>query len=92
MVAKSVAKVGQLINSKIKSWTKPGVSSRLAEAATDLLRPRVELIAENAFLRQQLTVLNRQIDKPAFTSFDRFFLVLLAGWVRHWKINRSCAG
>jgi len=43
------------------------------------------MIAENALLRQQLIVLHRQFRKPYFTQSDRFWFVLLASRVRHWK-------
>src|SRR5712691_9312153 len=52
---------------------------------TDLVRSTSELVAENAFLRQQLIILRRQVKRPACTKADRFLLVLLARMVRTWK-------
>jgi hypothetical protein len=52
---------------------------------TDLVRSKSELVAENAFLLQQLTILRRQVKRPACTKADRFLLVLLARMVRTWK-------
>jgi len=52
---------------------------------TDLVRSKSELVAENAFLRQQLIILRRQVKRPACTKADRFLLVLLARMVRTWK-------
>ena len=51
----------------------------------DLLRSRAQLLAENAFLRQQLLVLRRSVTRPAVTPADRALLVLLAGRVRAWR-------
>jgi len=42
-------------------------------------------MAENAFLRQQLIILKRQVKRPACTKTDRILLVLLARGVRAWK-------
>ncbi|MBI5033877.1 MAG: hypothetical protein HZB51_25440 [Chloroflexi bacterium] len=51
-----------------------------------LQRGKVELIAENALLRQQLIIiLHRQIIKPSFSQSDRLWLVFLASRVKNWK-------
>jgi hypothetical protein len=42
-------------------------------------------MAENGLLRKQLIILNRQVKKPAFTSLDRFLLVLLTSLIQNWK-------
>ena len=52
---------------------------------TDILKGKSELIAENALLRQQLTILHRQIKRPVYKKTDRLLLVLLARMVRTWK-------
>ncbi|MBN1449837.1 MAG: hypothetical protein JW963_02390, partial [Anaerolineales bacterium] len=44
---------------------------------SDLTRSRSDLIVENALLRQQLFVLNRQVKRPLLTQYDCFLLVLL---------------
>jgi hypothetical protein len=51
----------------------------------DLARNKSELVAENAFLRKPLIILNRQAKRPTFTRADRLLLVLLARMVRTWK-------
>ena len=51
----------------------------------DLSRSKTELVAENALLRQQLIILQRQMKRPTFTSTDRILLVLLARVVRTWQ-------
>src|SRR5215467_12273714 len=67
------------------AWTKPHTTSLLLGTLTDLSRNKSELAAENAFLRQQLIVLRRQVKRPACTKKDRMLLVLLASIVRTWK-------
>jgi hypothetical protein len=51
---------------------------------SDIMRSRKDLIAENAILRQQLIVLNRQVKRPQFTSGDRLRLVLLSRLTQFW--------
>lgn len=60
-------------------------SSIVLGAATDLVRSKRELIAENALLRQQLIVLARSTKRPRITRPDRALLVLLASRVRSWR-------
>jgi putative transposase len=61
------------------------VTSLPLAALTDLGRSKSELIAENALLRQQLTILKRQVKGPVCTKTDRLLLVLLARLVRTWQ-------
>jgi integrase len=51
----------------------------------DLGHSHTDLIRENAFLRQQLIILNRQIKRPHLTNPDRFRLVLLSRFTKFWK-------
>jgi len=67
------------------AWTKPNTTSLLLGTLTDLARNKSELVAENAFLRQQLIILCRQVKRPACTKTDRMLLVLLARIVHTWK-------
>ena len=67
------------------AWTKPDTTSLMLGALTDQARSKSELVAENAFLRQQLIILRRQVKRPACTRRDRMLLVLLARIVRTWK-------
>jgi len=66
-------------------WARPAAGMHAAGTGGDLLRSRSQLLAENAFLRQQLLVLRRGVKSPALTSADRALLVLLAGRVRAWR-------
>ena len=69
----------------IKQWTKPLTTSLVTSALSDTTRSRVDLIAENALLRQQLIVLRRQIKRPQLTKVDRIRLVLLARCTQFWR-------
>jgi hypothetical protein len=53
-------------------------------AIADLSRSKVDLIVENALLRQQLIVLHRQIKRPLLTNSDRIHLVWLARFSKFW--------
>jgi putative transposase len=57
----------------------------VAGTLVDVTRSKRDLIAENAFLRQQLIVLKRQTPRPRLTPKDRGLLVLLASWVHGWR-------
>ena len=60
-------------------------SQLVAASLTDMTRSKVDLIAENAMLRQQLIVLNRQVKRPQLTNGDRLRLVLLARCTQFWQ-------
>src|SRR5947209_5489310 len=62
-------------------WTKPTSETTFVGAVMGLAKTRPELVAENAFLRQQLVVLHRQVKHPTFKA-ER---ALLAALVRNWK-------
>jgi transposase InsO family protein len=51
----------------------------------DLPRSRADLLAENAFLRQQRAVRHRQTKTPRLAWRDRLSLLLLAPWVPNWQ-------
>ena len=48
------------LNEYYKQWTKPDTDWLVTGALADVTRSKRDLIAENAFLRQQLIVLKRQ--------------------------------
>ena len=60
-------------------------NSLVLGAATDLVRGKPELVADNALLRQQLIILTRSTNRPRLTRSDRALLVLLASRVRAWR-------
>ena len=65
--------------------TRPARGSVAGGTVDDLTRTRVALIAENAFLRQQLVILRRQVKRPVPTPADRLRLVLLERFVGGWR-------
>jgi len=69
----------------IQRWCKPDNPSLFANAALDLTRSKTELILENAFLPQQLIVLNRQVKRPALKPHERVLMVVLVSRLRSWK-------
>ena len=70
----------QTLVKAIKSSVEPARFGTLAATgvARDSVRSRVDLIAENALLRQQLIVLRRNVGHPMIITGERFALVLLA--------------
>ncbi len=94
MLAKFIATVkttvmglGRSIGAAIKRLTAPAKSATVAVAgaARDVARSRVELIAENALLRQQLIVIRRQIGRPMLGDADRLIIVILARLSAAWR-------
>ena len=69
----------------LRGWVKPDNRGLLANLPLDLTRSKGDLIIENAFLRQQLVVLNRQVKRPRLRHGDRLRLVLLARWLPAWR-------
>ena len=49
---------------------------------------RVELVAENALLRQQVIVLRRQVQRPMLMAVDRWWMVMAAQLTRSWRDAR----
>jgi putative transposase len=74
-----------IIAQHIQYRVKPRNPSMFTGAILDLTRSRSELVLENAFLRQQLIVLNRQVIRPACKPRERLLLVMLASGLRSWK-------
>jgi putative transposase len=66
-------------------WTRLPQSSVALGVALDLTRSKPELLLENALLRQQLVILERQVKKPRLTSRDRLSLLLIASRLPSWK-------
>jgi putative transposase len=80
-----VVRVVRNIEQRFKQWTKPNHESLVVGTLADMTRGKGELIAENALLREQVIILQRQTKRPQVTQHDRGPLVLLARWTRHWK-------
>ncbi len=83
---KTVALKGvKWVEQQFQQWTKPSTTSPGLEIAKDVLRSKSELVVENAFLRQQVIILQRQVERPKLTNRDRRLLVLLASRLRPWR-------
>ena len=80
-----MGKILDRLQERIKHWIKPATSVLLVGILSDLTRSRTDLVIENALLRQQLIVLNRQIKRPRLTNPDRFRLVFLSHFTKFWK-------
>jgi hypothetical protein len=52
------------LNQKLQQWSRPTDGRAVPETVTDLMRPKSELVLENALLRQQVIVLRRQVKRP----------------------------
>jgi putative transposase len=70
---------------RLRHLVKPDNYALAANVLADLTRPREELILENAFLRQQLIILSRQVKRPLARPRERVLLVALASRLRNWK-------
>ncbi len=79
-----IGKILLRLQEHLKRWIKPATSV-LISAISDLTRSRIDLVVENALLRQQLIVLKRQIKRPQLTNPDRFRLVFLSHFTVFWK-------
>ncbi len=77
--------VVQALRRRLVAATQPGPPAVIAGAIIDLGRGKPALIAENAFLRQQLLVLLRSVKRSRCTPADRARMVLLASRVRAWR-------
>jgi putative transposase len=83
---KWLARRFQAVERQVITWSQPAPDRAIKGVVSDLFRSRKDLIAENAFLRQQVIVLNRQ--KPGgaqLTPHDRRVLVFLAHHMGGWK-------
>jgi hypothetical protein len=78
-------RICSVIQNRFIAWTKPATSSLITSVASDLAKPKAELVAKNTLLRKQLIILNRKVKKPSFTPLDRFLLVLLVSKIQNWK-------
>jgi putative transposase len=64
----------QFIQQHVAQWTTPATGEPLVGTLSDGLRTKSEFIVENALLRQQLMVLERQVKWPKFSRWDRLVL------------------
>ena len=84
----TVERGGHRVGQIIKALLRPvrTTAALTSAAALDAVRPRSELVAENALLRLQILVLARAAPpRPRLFREDRFFLVLLARVNTAWR-------
>jgi hypothetical protein len=79
------SRVLEIIKRTIRNRVKPENYALAANVVTDLTRSKSELILENAFLRQQLIILQRQVKRPLPRPRERVILVGLASRLNAWK-------
>ncbi len=70
---------------RLRKWTKPDNHGLAGGAVADATRSKSELMLENALLRRQLIVLDRQVKRPQLSWRERGMMVLLASKLRGWK-------
>jgi len=69
----------------LKRWIRPARPVLISDLLSDFTHSRADLIAENALLRQQIIVLDRQIKYPQLTNQDRLIFVVLALFTKFWR-------
>jgi hypothetical protein len=69
----------------VRSALAPASAGAVRGLLADLTRSRQELLAENAFLRQQLVVAARRVKRAHLYASDRALLVALAAAFSHWR-------
>jgi putative transposase len=62
-LVRSLKRFVSCVKQHVKQWSKPAIASIAVGSLSDLKRSRRDLIIENAMLRQQLIVLNRQVKR-----------------------------
>src|ERR671932_332391 len=75
----------QALRRRLLAATRPAAAPLLTGTVADLARTKPELLAENAFLRHQLIILQRRVKRPRCTPADRAVLVLLASRLPRWR-------
>ena len=83
--AQSIGSLWQAVKRWFRQWTKPDNHSLALNATLDLTRSRLELMLENALLRQQIIILERQSRRPRLSWRDRTIILLLTSKLRTWK-------
>jgi putative transposase len=84
-ILRRLGSIRQAIKRPLRQWTKPDNYSLALNAVLDMTRSKQELVLENALLRQQLSVLQRQIRRPKLSWRDRALIVLLTSKLRSWR-------
>jgi hypothetical protein len=88
IILRRLGSIQQAIKRPPRQWTKPDNYSLALNAVLDMTRSKQELVLENALLRQQLSVLRRQIRRPKLSWCDRARIELGSRRVVHFGITR----
>lgn len=72
---KAIRRLWKIKKQLVKQHTRPTTTAIAIDSLSDLKRSRIDLLIENAMLRQQLIVLKRQVKQPQLTQGDRLRLV-----------------
>jgi hypothetical protein len=78
------ASLSSAANQLFRRLTGPARANLVTGTLADLQCTRIELLAENALLRQQLMVLGRRTKTLWLTWQERLSLLFLARWVPNW--------
>src|SRR5260221_8970850 len=79
-----LARLGQWVIDNLEAWTKPYAQTVIIGAVTDISRSKRDLMLENALLRQQLIVVERQVKRPKLTWRNRALLIVKPETVLRW--------
>ncbi len=85
MLKQAVFSVMAKVQQAVKHGLKPHTTSLVIGVVSDGVRSKGDLMLENALLRQQLSVVDRQIKRPRFTARDRVIILGLTSLLRGWK-------
>jgi transposase InsO family protein len=81
----SIRRLVARVATEVRGALAPAGSGIVRGLVADLTRTRQELLAENAFLRQQLLVAARRLKRARFRATDRALLVALAATFTRWR-------
>ncbi len=84
-ITQPISRFSQCLIRTFRRWAQPITATPLVGAVTDVTLSRRDLIVENALLRQQLLVVQRQVKQPKLSWRDRALIVGLASRVATWK-------
>jgi len=84
-IYQALSSVLTTLEQSVKRCFQPDKPHLIGGMLADIKRSKSELIVENAFLRQQLIVLQRQTKRPVLTPRDRGLLILLASRLPRWR-------
>jgi putative transposase len=85
LVSPAPSRARQLASANLPHTSSSTPTALVRGALTDLTYTKAELIVENALLRHQLGLLQRQVKRPQLNRRVRFWLLVLASRIHNWK-------